>query len=167
MKKKRVIHIGDMVLVRNRRWGSKCMLPFEKDPWVVSGIKGIMVTVKGKQETVKGNISFFKLVRMTDCEVAIEKNSSPASSREDDDGGRVDHSDNGSTSQSQGVAVDDPLSFGLRSTDVQNSEPPQISEHEVPDLVPVSSPPSRQGLEHYSLRPHPSRSTKLQGFVVH
>ncbi|KAJ1117994.1 hypothetical protein NDU88_006189 [Pleurodeles waltl] len=46
---------------------------------------------------------------MTDGDVAMEKNMSPASSCEDDDGGMVDHCDNGPTSQSQGLAADDPL----------------------------------------------------------
>ncbi|KAJ1184461.1 hypothetical protein NDU88_001267 [Pleurodeles waltl] len=132
----------------------------QKDPWVVSGT---LVTANRKQDTVT---RIFKVVRMTDSDVVMEKNMSPANSDEVGDGGMVDHCDNGSTYQSQGLAAADPLSFGPRSTDVQNSERRQASEPEVPEMVPVSSSISRQGLERYSLHPNPSCLTRLQGFVV-
>ncbi|KAJ1200329.1 hypothetical protein NDU88_004153 [Pleurodeles waltl] len=160
------MHLGDRVFVRNRRGGSKFLLPFEKDPWVVSAIKVTMVTAKRKQMTVTQKISFFKVFHMADGGMETEQNSSPASSFEDGDGGSLSHRNSRSLLPSPGVVVDNPLSVDRGGADVQNSEFPQGSDQGLLDSLPVSSLPPRQGLEYYSLRPRPPRSTRLQEFVV-
>ncbi|KAJ1129510.1 hypothetical protein NDU88_007878 [Pleurodeles waltl] len=64
---------------------------------------------------------------MPDCDMARTGEVSSASS---DDGGSIDHGEGDSTSQSKWLAADNLLSFGPRSTDVQNSERHQVSEPE-------------------------------------
>ncbi|KAJ1101176.1 hypothetical protein NDU88_006248 [Pleurodeles waltl] len=134
--KKRDIHVGDHVLVRNRRGGSKFMMPFK---WVLSAIKGTMVTAKRKQETITQNISFFKVFRMADGIREMEQNSPLARSFEDGDGGSVGQNDNSSLLPSPGGVVDNPLSVDQGGADVLNSEFTQGSDQGLPDSLPFSS----------------------------
>ncbi|KAJ1211271.1 hypothetical protein NDU88_006632 [Pleurodeles waltl] len=82
--KKRDLRIGDHVLVHNRRSGSKFLLPFEKDPWVVSAIKGTMITAKRNHETINRNILFFKAFHMANGE--MERDQIPPQTSLFDDG---------------------------------------------------------------------------------
>ncbi|KAJ1161459.1 hypothetical protein NDU88_001945 [Pleurodeles waltl] len=50
--KKRDIHIGDHVLVRNRQSGSKFLLPFEKDPWLGAWLGSTLEEQGGKTHVV-------------------------------------------------------------------------------------------------------------------
>ncbi|KAJ1141317.1 hypothetical protein NDU88_007650 [Pleurodeles waltl] len=145
--RRREINIGDYVLVKNRRDGSKFMLPFQKDPWMVSAIKGIMVTSKRNQETIKRNISFFKAFRMPDCEVVMENGYQFASSFEADEGDRVDHHDSGFPSLSPVVSATNSQSSAPGVLEMQNLEPVHDSDQEAPDSVPINSLPLRQELE--------------------
>ncbi|KAJ1128023.1 hypothetical protein NDU88_006415 [Pleurodeles waltl] len=120
--RRREINIGDYVLVKNRRGGSKFMLPFEKDPLVMSAIKGTMVTAKRNQETISRNISFFKVFCMPDCEVAMENGSQFASSFEGDEEDRVDHPDRGFQSLSPVVSATNSQSSAPVELEMQNLE---------------------------------------------
>ncbi|KAJ1091784.1 hypothetical protein NDU88_004899 [Pleurodeles waltl] len=164
--KKRDIHVGDHDLICNRRSGSKFLLPFEKDLWVVSAIKGTTVTAKRKQETVTRNISFFKVFRMAIGGMEMEQNYPPASLFEDGDEGSVDCCNSRSLLPSPGMVVDDHLSADRGGADMQSSEVTQSSDQLLPESLPVSSLPPKQGLERYKLRPRPPRSTRLQRFVA-
>ncbi|KAJ1213451.1 hypothetical protein NDU88_001088 [Pleurodeles waltl] len=105
----RDIRIGDHILVHNRHSGSKFMLPFEKDPWVVSAIKGTMATAKRKQEAITWNVSFFKAFHLSRGRMEMEQNFSPASVVDDDDEGSVDFCNRRSLLPNPRVVVDKPL----------------------------------------------------------
>ncbi|KAJ1092473.1 hypothetical protein NDU88_005583 [Pleurodeles waltl] len=164
--KERNICVGDHVLVRNRRSGSKFLLPFEKEPWVVSAIKGTMVTAKMNQETITGNISFFKTFRMVSGEMETDQVVSHGSLKEDDDDRSLDSRDHCYTLQSSGMVVGESLLACRECADVQGSEVIQSSDQDLAESLVVGSLPPRQGLEHYHLHPRPTRSTRLKGFVA-
>ncbi|KAJ1124691.1 hypothetical protein NDU88_003140 [Pleurodeles waltl] len=105
--KERDICVGDMVLVKCRKGGSKFLLPFEKDPWVVSDVKGTMITAKRGPESITQNISFYKKVYASDFPVPIDVSS------EDQDYDDV-------MLQSSGVETNGVFLDGGLSIDVQN-----------------------------------------------
>ncbi|KAJ1136658.1 hypothetical protein NDU88_003073 [Pleurodeles waltl] len=164
--KQRDIRIGGHVLVCNRRSGSKFMLPFEKDTWVVSAIKGTMVIAKRNQETITRNISFFKAFHMSSGGMEIKQTSSPATVSDGDDEGSVDFDNCCFPLPNPKVVVDAPLLAAREGADMQGSEVAQSSDQGMPESLPVGLLPPRQGLERYNLRPRPPRSTRLRGFVV-
>ncbi|KAJ1142668.1 hypothetical protein NDU88_008981 [Pleurodeles waltl] len=67
--KQREVQVCDLVLVKNRRSGSKFLQPFEKEPGVVSITKGTMITAHKGHEYITRNISFFNLFRQPDPEI--------------------------------------------------------------------------------------------------
>ncbi|KAJ1139418.1 hypothetical protein NDU88_005791 [Pleurodeles waltl] len=145
--KQRDIRIGDHVLVRNRRSGSKFMLPFENDLWVVSAIKGTMVTAKRNQEIITQNISFFKAFHMSCGGMEMEQNFSPASVVEDDDEGSVYFCNCRSLLPNPRGLVDEPLLAAQEGADVQSTEVTQHPDPELPEPLPTDSMTSRRGLE--------------------
>ncbi|KAJ1093883.1 hypothetical protein NDU88_006972 [Pleurodeles waltl] len=96
--KQRDIRIGDHVLVCNRRSGSTFMLPFEKDPWVVSHM------ARGGME--------------------IEQTFSPATVSDGDDEGSVDFSNRRFPLPNPRVVVDAPLLAAQEGADMLGSEVP-------------------------------------------
>ncbi|KAJ1103622.1 hypothetical protein NDU88_001043 [Pleurodeles waltl] len=164
--KQRDIRIGDYVLERNRRSGSKFMLPFEKDSWVMSAIKGTMVTAKRNQETITRNISFFKIFHMSGGGMEIEQTLSPATVSDGDDKGSVHFGNRRFPLPHPRMAVDTPLLAAEEGADMPDSEVTQSSDQGLPESLPVGLLPPGQGLNHYNSRPRPPKSTKLRGFVV-
>ncbi|KAJ1135370.1 hypothetical protein NDU88_001810 [Pleurodeles waltl] len=164
--KERDICVGDFVLVRNRRSGSKVLLPFEKDPWVVIAKKGTMITARRKHETVTRNISFFKVFRLNSGGMDREPSSPSAIEYENRNEGSVVCGNSQSTLHSPVMLSDDPMSTDQRGADVQSVELPHDADQGTPETRPVGVLPPRQGLERYNLRLRPPRSTKLQGFVA-
>ncbi|KAJ1173292.1 hypothetical protein NDU88_005128 [Pleurodeles waltl] len=120
--KKRDIRIGDHDLVRNRRSGSTFLLLFEKDPWVVSAIKGTMITAKRNQETITRNISFFKTFRMASGGMEMDQISSQTSLVDNGDEASVDFCDHRSLLPSPGMVVDESLRACRGCADVQGSK---------------------------------------------
>ncbi|KAJ1113899.1 hypothetical protein NDU88_002139 [Pleurodeles waltl] len=135
--KKQNIRIGDHVLVRNRKSGSKFLLQFEKDPWVA------FCMASGGMETDQ----IFPQTSLVD----------------DGDEGSVDFWDRRFLLPSPGMVVDESLRAGRGCAGMQGSEVIQSSNQ---DPLAVGSLPPRQGLERYHLRPRPPRSTRLKGFVA-
>ncbi|KAJ1129792.1 hypothetical protein NDU88_008157 [Pleurodeles waltl] len=159
--KERDIRVGDFVLVRNRRSGSKFLLPFEKDQWVVIAKKGTMITERRKHETVTRNISFFKVFRLNSGGMDSEPSSPSAIEYEYGDEGGVVCGSSQSTLHSPEMLGDDSLLTDQRSANVASVELPHDADQGTPETIRP-----RQGVEHYNLHPHPPRSTKLQGFVA-
>ncbi|KAJ1090173.1 hypothetical protein NDU88_003308 [Pleurodeles waltl] len=56
----RDIHIGDQVIVKDRKPGWKFRTPYEPGVWTVTGVSGTMVTAEKGCERVTRNISWFK-----------------------------------------------------------------------------------------------------------
>ncbi|KAJ1207644.1 hypothetical protein NDU88_003034 [Pleurodeles waltl] len=164
--KERNILVGDHVLVRNRGSGSKFLVPFEKEPWVVSAIKGTMVTAKTNQETITRNISFFKTFRKACGEMEMDQVVPLGRLNEDDDDRSVDSWDRRSPLQSSGMVVGESLLAGRECVDGQGSEVIQSSDQDLAESLAVGSLPPGQELEHYHLLPRPTRSTCLKGFVA-
>lgn len=54
------LKVGDLVLVQNRHSVNKFRLPFEKEPWRLTEIRGTRVSVVRGQEHLTGNMSAFK-----------------------------------------------------------------------------------------------------------
>ncbi|KAJ1215923.1 hypothetical protein NDU88_003529 [Pleurodeles waltl] len=138
--KQRDIQIGDHVFVRNRRSGSKFLLPFEKDPWVA--------------------------VSMASGGMEMEQSFPPASVFDDDDEGSVDFCNRHSLLLNPRMVVDEPLLADQEGADMQSPEVTQRPDQGLPQSPPIGSLPSRRGLEQYNLRPCPPRSTRLKGFVA-
>ncbi|KAJ1156629.1 hypothetical protein NDU88_009347 [Pleurodeles waltl] len=151
--KKRNLRIGDHVLVHKRRSGGKFLLPFEKDPWVVSAINGTMITAKSNHETLTRNISFFKTFRMANGEMERDQIPPQTSLFDDGDEGSVDSCDRSSMLSNPGMVVDEPLRAGQECAGMQGSVVVQNDNQDVPESLSTSSLPPRQGLKHYSLRP--------------
>ncbi|KAJ1169365.1 hypothetical protein NDU88_001258 [Pleurodeles waltl] len=93
--KRREVQVGDVVLVRNRRVGSKFLLPFEKD---LEAIKGTMVRAHKGQESITRSISFFKLFRLPNPNTRGMDGSQPGSLDANDDESTADHPDGVPTS---------------------------------------------------------------------
>ncbi|KAJ1120937.1 hypothetical protein NDU88_009084 [Pleurodeles waltl] len=155
--KEQDIHVGDFVLVHNPRNRSNFLLPFEKDPWVVSAKKGTMVTARRKHEIVTRDISFFKIFRLDGGGMDKEQSSPSANLCEEGDEGSVECDNSQSTSQIPGVLCDDPLSAERRAADVKSSDVPHKADRGIPESLPVGVSPPRQGLECYNT----SSSTKI------
>ncbi|KAJ1101188.1 hypothetical protein NDU88_006260 [Pleurodeles waltl] len=182
--KERDISVGDLVLVKCRRGGSKFVLPFEKDPWVVSEVKGTMITATRGQETVTRNILFFKKMPFSDFPVTGED--PRKSSCGSDPGDSVGQDDDviGPCSVTEGALSGGFISSSMQSPDGHlNVEP--YTHRSVPEspyirastgcliLEPVTNRPvpagpavSSRGDGPYSLRPCPQCSTRLKGYVL-
>ncbi|KAJ1206954.1 hypothetical protein NDU88_002347 [Pleurodeles waltl] len=161
--KERDICVGDMVLVKCRKGGSKFLLPFEKDPWVVSDVKGTMITAKRGPESITRNISFYKKVYASDFPVPIDVSS-----------GDQDYDD--VMLQSSGCASNGAFIAGGQSADVQNPGGSMELDHGSGDRLvgesiasgsgQVGPITSTRGDGPYNLRPRPQCSTRFRDFVV-
>ncbi|KAJ1143533.1 hypothetical protein NDU88_009841 [Pleurodeles waltl] len=161
--KERDICVGDMVLVKCRKGGSKFVLPFEKDPWIVSDVKGTMITAKRGPESITRNISFYKKVYASDFPVPIDILS-----------GDQDYDD--VMLQSSGFETNDAFLDGALCPDVQNPGGSMVVDHGSGDQLVEESITSGSGLAGpvtstrgdglYNLRPHPQCSTRFRDFVV-
>ncbi|KAJ1145148.1 hypothetical protein NDU88_011440 [Pleurodeles waltl] len=159
--KKCDICVGDTVLVKCRKGGSKFVLPFEKDPWIVSDVRGTMITAKRGPESITRNISFYKKVYASDFPVPIDISS-----------GDQDYDD--VMLQSSGFETNDAFLDGGLCSDVQNPGGSMVLDHGSGDQLveesvtsgladPVSS---TRGDGPYNLRPRPQCSTRFRDFVV-
>ncbi|KAJ1139557.1 hypothetical protein NDU88_005926 [Pleurodeles waltl] len=172
----RDICVGDMVLVKCRKGGSKFVLPFEKDPWIVSDVKCTMITAKRGSESITQNISFYKKVYASDFQVPIDISS-------------WDQDYDDVTLQSPCLETNDVFPGGLLCPNMQSPGGSMALDHGTGQLVPMSSDvsgsgdhwveepiTSRSGLAGpvtstrgdgpYNLRPRPQCSTRLRDFVV-
>ena len=52
--------VGDQVLIKDRYPGSKFRTPFEKEPWMITHVKGTMIAAQRQHETITRNVSWFK-----------------------------------------------------------------------------------------------------------
>ncbi|KAJ1172703.1 hypothetical protein NDU88_004547 [Pleurodeles waltl] len=161
--KERDICVGDMVLVKCRKGGRKFLLPFEKDPWVVSDVKGTMITAKRGSESITRNISFYKKENASDFPVPIDFSS-----------GDQDYDD--VMLQSSGFETNGAFIDGGLCADVQNPGGSMELDHGSGDrLVEESSTSgsgqagpvtSTRGDGPYNLRPRPQCSTRFRDLVV-
>ncbi|KAJ1190858.1 hypothetical protein NDU88_000177 [Pleurodeles waltl] len=165
-----------MVLVKCRKGGSKFVLPFEKDPWIVSDVKGTMITAKRGSELITQNISFYKKVHASDFQVPLDISS-------------CDQDYDDVTLQGTCLETNDVVSGGVLCPNMQSPDDRVVLDHGTGQLVPMSSDvpgsgdhlveepiTSRPGLSGpvtstrgdgpYNLRPRPQCSTRLRGFVV-
>ncbi|KAJ1168632.1 hypothetical protein NDU88_000550 [Pleurodeles waltl] len=156
--KERDICVGDMVLVKCREGGSKFLLPFEKDPWVVSDVKGTMITAKRGPESLTQNISFYKKVYASDFPVPMDVSS------EDQDYDDV-------MLQSSGVETNGGLSINVQNPGGsmeldQGSGDRWVEESIASGSGQVGPVTSTRGDGPYNLRPRPQCSTRFRDFVV-
>ncbi|KAJ1164552.1 hypothetical protein NDU88_004989 [Pleurodeles waltl] len=161
--KERHICVGDMVLVKCRKGGSKFVLPFEKDPWIVSDVRGTMITAKRGPESITQNISFYKKVYASDFQVPIDISS-----------GDQDYDD--VMLQSSGFETNDAFLDGGLCPDVQNPGGSMALDHGSGDQLVEESITSGSGLAGpvtstrgdgpNNLRPRPQCSTRFHDFVV-
>ncbi|KAJ1132681.1 hypothetical protein NDU88_010985 [Pleurodeles waltl] len=158
-KKERDICVGDMVLVKCRRGGSKFLLPFEKDPWVVSDVKGAMVTAKRGPESITRNISYYKKVYASDFSVPIDVSSG------DQDYDDVILQSSGFGSNGAFIAGDVESPGGSMGLD-HGSGDQLVEESIVSGSGQVGPITSTRGDGPYNLRPCPQCSTRFRDFVV-
>ncbi|KAJ1216978.1 hypothetical protein NDU88_004576 [Pleurodeles waltl] len=150
-----------MVLVKYRKGESKFVLPFEKDPWIVSDVRGTMITAKRGPESITLNISFYKKVYASDFPVPIDISS-----------GDQDYV----MLQSSGFETNDAFLDGGLCPDVQNPGGSMALDHGSGDQLVEESITSGSGLDGpvtstrgdgpYNLRPCPQCSTRFCDFVV-
>ena len=69
--KRHTIQLGDSVLVKDCHPGSKFHLPFEPNPWTVTGVRGTIITATRNGESVTRNVSFKWCCPNKDTNVAI------------------------------------------------------------------------------------------------
>ncbi|KAJ1210873.1 hypothetical protein NDU88_006235 [Pleurodeles waltl] len=161
--KERDICVGDTVLVKCRKGGSKFVLPFQKDPWIVSDVRGTMITAKRGPESITQNILFYKKVYASDFPVPIDFSS-----------GDQDYDD--VMSQSSGFETNDAFLDGGLCSDVQNPGGSMALDHGSGNQLVEESITSGSGLAGpvtstrgdgpYNLRPRPQCSTRFRDFVV-
>ncbi|KAJ1144878.1 hypothetical protein NDU88_011172 [Pleurodeles waltl] len=125
------IHVGDVVLVKCRRGGSKFVLPFEKDPWVVSDVKGTLITAKRGPESITKNILLFKKIHTSDFQVPIDTSSSVF-----DPGSITDQETDDVASQSPCLVTNGASSSELMSSDVQSPDSHLVWNLALIDLCP-------------------------------
>ncbi|KAJ1110118.1 hypothetical protein NDU88_007473 [Pleurodeles waltl] len=165
--KERDICVGDMVLVKCRKGGSTFLLPFEKDPWILSDVKGTMITAKRGSKSITQNISFYKKVYASDFQVPIDISSW------DQDYDDVTLQSPGGVlcpdMQSPGGIMALDLGTGQlvpMSSDVLGSGDHWVEEP-ITSISGLARPvTSTRGDDPYNLRPRPQCSTRLRGFVV-
>ncbi|KAJ1136759.1 hypothetical protein NDU88_003173 [Pleurodeles waltl] len=177
--KERDICVGDMVLVKCRKGGSKFVLPFEQDPWMVSDVKGTMITAKRGSEAITQNISFYKKVHAPDFQVPKDISSCDIIDQDYDDIALQDPCLETSDTFSGRVMCpemqipDDRvvLDHGTCQSVPMGSEVPNSGNYLV--MEPTTSGPgvagsvtSNRGDGPYNLRPRPQCSTRLRGFVL-
>ncbi|KAJ1140267.1 hypothetical protein NDU88_006624 [Pleurodeles waltl] len=164
--KRRDVHIGDLVLVKNRHPGSKFRLPFLIEQWRVSDMKGTMVTSWEDAETITRNVLFFKLYQQSDPkpESAKDIQVTGQTGNDDDDAGdpRVEASEPSffltRTPAYQHHMVNSPNSpknGGRNDLYIGKGEPRE-------DVVVSHT----QGMGRYDRRPRPATSTKIKDFVL-
>ncbi|KAJ1113595.1 hypothetical protein NDU88_001837 [Pleurodeles waltl] len=157
--KERDICVGDMVLVKCRKGGSTFLLPFEKDPWVVSDVKGTMITAKRGPESITQNISFYKKVYASDFPVPIDVSS-----------GDQDYDDvmlQSSCLESNGAFIAGDVQNPGGSMELDHGSGDQLVEESIASglgqVVPITS---ARGDGPYNLRSRPQCSTRFRDFLV-
>ncbi|KAJ1164958.1 hypothetical protein NDU88_005388 [Pleurodeles waltl] len=171
--KERHIRVGNMVLVKCRKGGSKFVLPFEKDPWMVSDVKSTMISAKRGSELITRNIYFYKKVHAPDFQVPIDISSCDIIDQDYDDIGLQDPC----------LETHDAFSGRVMCPDMQSPDDNVVLDHgtcqSMPNsgnhlvMEPTTSGPgvagsvtSNLGDGPYNLRPRPQYSTRLHGFVL-
>ncbi|KAJ1156247.1 hypothetical protein NDU88_008971 [Pleurodeles waltl] len=159
----RSLNIGDVVLMKNRRPGSKFKTRFESGMWAVTRVKGTLVTVTKGEEVVTRNVSCFKRYH----------------------GDPVDHKESGNDSDHEeaegefgraGVTAKHCLERGTsqmeeclaaRKTTTPGSPVPNQEDvlAEAPTEGSNSEVTQRSGLGRYNLRSHLTLPERLKDYV--
>ncbi|KAJ1167925.1 hypothetical protein NDU88_008310 [Pleurodeles waltl] len=159
----RSLNIGDVVLMKNRRPGSKFKTRFESGMWAVTRVKGTLVTVTKGDEVVTRNISCFKRYHGAPADHQESGNNS------DHEEGECEFGRVGGTAEHWLASGNLQMGEGLAAQKTTTPGSPVPNQDDVPAEAPAEGSNSeatrRSGLGRYNLRSRLTLPERLRDYV--